>query len=502
MVNFLRLIAFAGLLFSWTNAFALFDPPPDKWQCTNASTGSTIDGRCSACGLVQADNIGTDWNYCKDPATEMLVGQEYKVPDGACPENSSSDGAGKCQCSTNYEEAPDGKSCQRKPLNCEPGYVQQGDECVPKKCEPDEIRVNGVCVKEPECPPGEERVNGVCKKTGCEAGKDAGWRSGLSDGETAYYCVGGCQAKARASTCVTWDGKTDCGGTARLTGARCTGNEGGDTDTPPDDDDDNDDDDEDNDPDEPEEPGDGPGNGGGGDGPGTGGEGDGPGGGNPGDPDGPDDPDEPDEPGDPGGENPMEPPNEPLDPDEDGKCPEGYHRQGRFCIQDPVDPDDDGACPPGFVRINARCYATYPSDGDGDGDDDGDGEKGSFGGSCDSGFTCKGDAIQCAIAYEQHRRACQLYVLKTAESELYYKERGKTGNRTLTLEGNETIDINSRIDSTDVLGGGAGAQDYTFTIHGQQITIPFSALNPYLAAFGDILVAIAFLIAMRIIGKG
>lgn len=36
-------------------------------------------------------------------------------------------------------------------------------------------------------------------------------------------------------------------------------------------------------------------------------------------------------------------------------------------------------------------------------------KSGSFGGACTSGFTCDGDAIQCAMAQEQHRRNCQLF---------------------------------------------------------------------------------------------
>ena len=35
--------------------------------------------------------------------------------------------------------------------------------------------------------------------------------------------------------------------------------------------------------------------------------------------------------------------------------------------------------------------------------------KDTFGGSCDGGFSCEGDALQCAMAKEQHIRNCQLY---------------------------------------------------------------------------------------------
>ena len=35
--------------------------------------------------------------------------------------------------------------------------------------------------------------------------------------------------------------------------------------------------------------------------------------------------------------------------------------------------------------------------------------KGEFGGTCGAGFTCKGDAIQCAMAREQHQQNCKLF---------------------------------------------------------------------------------------------
>lgn len=56
--------------------------------------------------------------------------------------------------------------------------------------------------------------------------------------------------------------------------------------------------------------------------------------------------------------------------------------------------------------MNNLCYPTKPADGDGDGDGE---EESSFGGSCAGGFACEGDAIQCAIAKEQHIRNCKLF---------------------------------------------------------------------------------------------
>ena len=131
----------------------------------------------------------------------------------------------------------------------------------------------------------------------------------------------------------------------------------------------------------------------------------------------------------------------------------------------------------------------------------GDGQESNFQGTCDRGFTCEGDAIQCAIGKEQHKRSCELFVNKTAESELYDTEKDKKGNRTKDLEGNETFDLNNRISSADLLGGGQGVQDLAITVAGSGITLPLSRINPYLAALGNVLLAVSFLIAVRIIGR-
>ena len=134
-----------------------------------------------------------------------------------------------------------------------------------------------------------------------------------------------------------------------------------------------------------------------------------------------------------------------------------------------------------------------------DGEEDGS----SFGGSCGGGFTCEGDAIQCAIAQEQHRRACKLFDDTSEESQLYQSNKGKEGNQTGNLPGNETINMAGRIDTSDALGAGsAGVSDLNVTVWGRSITLPFSMLNPYLEALGQVLLAVSFLIALRIVARG
>jgi hypothetical protein len=90
---------------------------------------------------------------------------------------------------------------------------------------------------------------------------------------------------------------------------------------------------------------------------------------------------------------------------------------------------------------------------------------------------------------------------KSDESELYEKEKDKKGNQTKDLEDNEEINIASKIDTSNALGGGSCIANKQFTVMGAQFVIPFNEVCPYLRAFGDALVAVAFLVAMRILTR-
>jgi hypothetical protein len=440
----------------------------------------------------------------------------------SCPANSTKEGD-QCVCAADFEE----KDGQCRPKNpCPAGQHEEGGACVPNKCEPDEVRVNGVCVKEPPCEPGYTRINGVCKKNGCEPGKNMG--SYVTDRDAVtYYCEDSCMIKVKPTVCVKWDGQMECEGTGYQTGAKCSG--GGDGSGPgPDPSPDPGDPGNHGEPGNPGDPGGGdpgggtPGGGtpGGGD-PGSGDPGSGdpgtPGGGDPGSGD----------PGTPGGGDPGTtpdggvslPPPKPKDPlpedDDDGDpdtftCPDGYHPapKGRACIMDPSPPDGDGKCPEGTVRINGMCHGTYnpnPGDpgGNGDGDGDGDGDESGWGGDCMSGFACEGDAIFCAIAKEQHRRACKLFDDKSAESDVYDAEAKKDALRDVTgdLPGNEEIDITGKLSRENVLGGGSCIQNLNIVVGGRAITLPMTEICPFLGYLGLILVAIASIAAARIITR-
>ena len=159
--------------------------------------------------------------------------------------------------------------------------------------------------------------------------------------------------------------------------------------------------------------------------------------------------------------------------------------QGDFCAKNPS---------------NAQCNGTGTG---GNGEGDGKEEPSQFGGACAAGFTCKGDAIQCAIAHEQHKRACRLFDDPSPESQLYLANKGKEGNQTTDLPGNETVNVAGRIDSSDALGAGSsGVSDLNVTVWGKAVTLPFSMVNPYLAALGNVLLAVSFLLALRIVARG
>lgn len=125
----------------------------------------------------------------------------------------------------------------------------------------------------------------------------------------------------------------------------------------------------------------------------------------------------------------------------------------------------------------------------------------SFGGSC-AGFNCDGDAVQCAIAYEQHRRNCLLYEVATPQSTAGYAALSagdRPGDHPANDATAEDLDFSSRIDQTDRLGGGSLA-DLTVPVGNlAPVVIPFSQLQSPLAMLGNLLVGVSMLWALFIV---
>ncbi len=448
MAHLLRLIApFLALVlyFLAQSATAALPAPATSWRISNGGITTGYGAKSAACNewlSTRKGQLGSNYTFqilSTDPTCQ------YQWFNNGSPASSVSalsyeaalvcqSGAEKvgneCVCSAGYDEfqnqclpqcasgwTRDSQGMCKRDNPCPAGQHEEGGACVPDACKPNEVRVNGVCVKEPDCPAGETRVNGVCKKNGCEPGKTLGDYE--TNGEsTTFYCepYGGknCTVRVNPGVCVTVDGVSSCWGSGRMTGATCTpGNGNGDSGNGP---------------------GEGPGGddgGGGGDGPGNGGSGPGNSGNGPGsgNNDGP-------------GTGPTQPPVSPpppVPPDPNtGKCPPGTERYPNGnCYAPtppPTNPDNDGKCPPGTVKVGGQCVSPSPpgkpvpdtgtpenpnpvggGGGNGDGDGDGDGDS-MFTGSCMGGFTCEGDAIQCAMAREQHRMNCKLMDTENVDS--------------------------------------------------------------------------------------
>lgn len=133
----------------------------------------------------------------------------------------------------------------------------------------------------------------------------------------------------------------------------------------------------------------------------------------------------------------------------------------------------------------------------------GDGKDSLFSGSCSGGFQCEGDAIQCAMAQEQHRRACQLWDTEVPEYKLYEQEKVKTGKVTENLEGNRDVDISAVLNANDqFLGAGACPADQVIDLgDGLSFSIPFASLCPFLAMLGHVIVVCASISAVYLVIK-
>lgn len=129
---------------------------------------------------------------------------------------------------------------------------------------------------------------------------------------------------------------------------------------------------------------------------------------------------------------------------------------------------------------------------------------GKFEGSCAGGFTCEGDAINCAIAKDQYQRSCAMNDTDNPFYKLFQSDpnKDKTGAVTDKLPGNKTINIGDYIkDRDDFIAGGTCPSDRTIDGPNWSISIPYSKLCPYLEMMGHVVVICASIVAARIITR-
>lgn len=125
----------------------------------------------------------------------------------------------------------------------------------------------------------------------------------------------------------------------------------------------------------------------------------------------------------------------------------------------------------------------------------------SFAGSCGS-FSCSGDAVQCAIAREQHTRNCQMFSATNQETQQYETAKAETGNRTDVVPTTPVAISPASFDQTPVFGAGACIADLQVTVWGSQLALPLSTICPQLEWLRALLLTISFLLAVRIVSRG
>lgn len=160
--------------------------------------------------------------------------------------------------------------------------------------------------------------------------------------------------------------------------------------------------------------------------------------------------------------------------------------------------------------------ATNPdADGDGLGDcvkdcgEDEEGEEGSatVSESCESAPQCDGDPFQCAILIQVHYNSCQERrpltdeETQTIEAEI---DAGYTSNDQAQSDldsslGGFFVGFQQAASGNSSGGSGQCLPDKQFTVVGNTITMPFSQVCPYLELFRMALLAMAYLLASRII---
>jgi hypothetical protein len=127
-----------------------------------------------------------------------------------------------------------------------------------------------------------------------------------------------------------------------------------------------------------------------------------------------------------------------------------------------------------------------------------------WGGTCESSFSCDGDEVQCAIAKEQHMRNCTLFVTQTDMSQKGVdaaKGIDQPVGHPFKDAASTSIDFSSKIDMTNPLGGSCPA-GRSVTVAGQSLVIVTAGLCDALAMVGNIIVALGALCSVFIVFKG
>ena len=134
-------------------------------------------------------------------------------------------------------------------------------------------------------------------------------------------------------------------------------------------------------------------------------------------------------------------------------------------------------------------------------------KKDSFGGACEGGFTCEGDAVECALAKEVHSRNCQWFK-EPSQAIVDAGDRALAGGvlpdghpyKDAMNAGPTQFSLSNRLDFTDGLGGGCPT-DTIVSAMGQTLVIPWSQYCTHMQMVGNVFVAVTLLICVFIVFK-
>jgi len=146
---------------------------------------------------------------------------------------------------------------------------------------------------------------------------------------------------------------------------------------------------------------------------------------------------------------------------------------------------------------------TTTSSGSGNGTGDGEGDESGFGGTCSAGFSCDGDAIQCAIAREQHVRNCQFWTdqsvgLSQAEATTEVGKAVTEGKKDpSTWVPTKSIEVPS-LTGGERINAGACPADASIASPLGTIVLPLAWACPYLEALGYVILFTSLMVAGRI----
>lgn len=127
----------------------------------------------------------------------------------------------------------------------------------------------------------------------------------------------------------------------------------------------------------------------------------------------------------------------------------------------------------------------------------------SFGGACSGGFTCSGDAVQCAIAREQHRRMCELVDANPSQVQAIAAAMAATPGPVSGFTGSPASPIEVNIGT--MMSGAPGSTLGTSCPGDYQvgpILIPLASACPAIQLMGQIAVAMTVLSLAVWLGRG